>query len=132
MGNEVKTISRAQKSLYHCAAVTVSNHVLSLLDCGIEMLCRCGFDRGAALSVLSPLILGNVKSALERDIPSSLTGPVERCDTVTIASHLHSLSFSQEQQTLYRLLALHLVDIASENHPQRDYSELRTMLGGLF
>ena len=132
LGNPVQTISKEQKTLYHCAAVTVSNHVLALLDSGISMLMQCGFDRDAARNALAPLIRGNVESALRNDVVQSLTGPVERCDQETVSGHLQSLSDQPEQQMLYGLLAKRLTDIASVKHPQRDYSELRTMLGDLF
>lgn len=132
LGNQVQTLSQEQKTLYHCAAVTVSNHVLALLDCGITMLEQCGFDRQQALAALTPLIRGNVETALRLDVPAALTGPVERCDTETVSNHLRCLEGQPSQQAIYRLLANRLVDIASVNHPQRDYSELRKMLGDLF
>lgn len=132
LGNPVQPISKEQKTLYHCAAVTVSNHVLALLDSGIAMLMQCGFDRDAARNALAPLIRGNVESALQKDVVQALTGPVERCDAQTVSGHLQSLADQPEQQMLYSLLAHRLTDIASVKHPQRDYSELRTMLGGLF
>lgn len=132
LGNPVQTISKEQKTLYHCAAVTVSNHVLALLDCGIAMLMQCGFDRDAARNALAPLIRGNVESALQKDVVQSLTGPVERCDAQTVSGHLQSLKDQPQQQMLYGLLAQRLTDIASVKHPQRDYSELRKMLGDLF
>ncbi len=132
LGNQVQTISQEQKTLYHCAAVTVSNHVLALLDCGVAMLTQCGFDRRQALAALSPLIRGNVETALALDMPAALTGPVERCDAETVANHLRCLEGQPAQQALYRLLAGRLVDLAAGKHPQRDYSELRKMLGDLF
>lgn len=132
LGNRVQTIDQTQKALYHCAAVTVSNHVLALLDWGVALLARCGFDREQALSALSPLIRGNVDAALAQGILAALTGPVERCDTETVLEHLHSLENAPKEQQLYGLLAQRLVDLAAEKHPKRDYSELRTILGGLF
>ncbi|MDD5953540.1 MAG: DUF2520 domain-containing protein [Oscillospiraceae bacterium] len=132
MGNRVQTIDRHQKALYHCAAVTVSNHVLALLDWGVELLVRCGFAQEQALSVLSPLIRGNVEAALCRGVTDALTGPVERGDTATITNHLRALSDHPDEQLLYKLLAGRLVEVARRKHPQRDDSELRTMLGGLF
>lgn len=132
LGNPVQTILKEQKTLYHCAAVTVSNHVLALLDSGITMLTQCGFDRDQARTALAPLIYGNVESALQNDVVKSLTGPVERCDLQTVTGHLQSLAQQPQQQMLYGLLAQRLTDIASVKHPNRDYSELRKMLGDLF
>lgn len=132
LGNPVQTIDREQKALYHCAAVTVSNHVLALLDCGLAMLTQCGFDRETALAAVTPLVRGNVETALRLDVPSSLTGPVERGDVETVSRHLDCLAGQPDQQVIYRLLASRLAGIASERHPQRDDSEMRTVLGDLF
>ena len=131
-GNPVQVIDSAYKTLYHCAAVTVSNHVLALLDCGIEMLTACGFSREQALAALTPLVHHNVETALRQDVVPSLTGPVERGDVETVAAHLACLSSQRSQQQLYRLLADRLADIARVKHPGRDDSEMRKMLGGLF
>lgn len=131
-GNPVQVLTQEQKTQYHCAAVTVSNHVLALLDSGIELLEQCGFERKQALTALAPLVRGNVESALREDVIRSLTGPVERNDVETVSRHLDCLKEQPKQQMLYGLLADRLIDLASVKHPQRDYSELRKMIGGLF
>ena len=66
LGNSVPVISASKKSLYHCSAVTVSNHVLALVQAAMEMLQECGFCnvQDAQQALLPPLLENNVKNIL--------------------------------------------------------------------
>ena len=129
LGNKVITMPRDKKALYHCAAVTVSNHIAALADMGVEMLVDCGFDHESAERALAPLIRGNAISVAELGASAALTGPVERGDHKTIEAHLKVLeSFSIKQENIYRLLSERLADIAERKHPDRDYSKLREIV----
>lgn len=131
-GNTVIPISSEKKSLYHCAAVMVSNHMIALADAAAEMLSSCGFDRGSAIQALAPLMRGNVDAVIDSGIAAALTGPVERNDTGTVAAHLDALGkgveTGEDMADLYRSLASRLVRIAEEKHPDRDYAALAALL----
>lgn len=126
LGNSVPVISASKKSLYHCAAVTVSNHVLALVQTAMEMLQECGFDAQDAQQALFPLLENNVKTILEHGVEKALTGPVERGDADTVRSHLESLS--GKDAALYQNLCARLLPIAQKKHPQRNYTKLQTMM----
>lgn len=126
LGNKVKVISSENKSLYHIAAVTVSNHVIALVDRGIELLVKCGFSYDEAKDTLFPLMVNNMNNIGDKGIINSLTGPIERCDVDTISKHLEVLS--DDDRELYRLLSKRLVKIAKLKN-DRDYSKLEKMIG---
>ena len=128
MGNRVQGIETEKKSLYHCAAVTVSNHVTALFESGLAMLAACGFERGQAVQALLPLLHSNCENLTVQGLPNALTGPVERGDSGTILAHLAQLP--EPDAALYKNLSKRLLPIAKEKHPDRDYTALQTMMEG--
>lgn len=129
LGNTVIVISPEKKSLYHCAAVTVSNHIAALADLGISMLIECGFEREEAEKALAPLIAGNAQSVADKGPEKALTGPVERGDTLTVESHLRALKdMGKKQELIYRLLSSRLIEIAQKKHPDIDYEPLKEII----
>lgn len=128
MGNPVQVMDSEKKSLYHCAAVTVSNHVTALFQTAAGMLEACGFDREQAGQALLPLLKNNCENLIETGLPGALTGPVERGDQQTIAAHLEQLCASDA--ALYRSLSARLLPVAQAKHPERDYSSLQRMMEG--
>ena len=119
LGNPLTVIDSRCKSLYHCAAVMVSNHIVALVDIALEMLEKCGFTRQDALQALAPLISGNAAGAAAKGPKAALTGPVERNDVQTVASHLAALTEAgmTDEREIYRLLTGRLTDIAARKHP---------------
>lgn len=126
MGNQVRHIRAEDKVRYHCAAAMVSNHVIALIQQGLEIMCSCGFDEASALAALSPIISGNVAHIVRDGTVASLTGPVERGDIGTVKKHLESLNEKDAQ--LYSLLSSKLVRLGERKNPGRDYFELKDLL----
>lgn len=122
----VKIINGDLKSRYHAAAVLSSNLVLSLLKMSCEELEGCGFDENEALAAIKPLVSGNTENLFEKGFEKSLTGPLERGDTATVAKHLAVLT--ADTREVYRLLSRHLLETAKRKNPGTDYSVLE---GGL-
>lgn len=121
-GNIVKTISAKDKTLYHAAAVFVSNLPIALTQIGTDILKRCGFDDESARKALAPLIVGSANNAAQKGAVKALTGPVERGDAETVAAHLGAIN--EKEKEVYLLLTNKLVEIASEKNPTRDYTKL--------
>lgn len=128
-GNTVHIIPSEKKPLYHAAAVFASNFAASLMAEGTELMMWCGFNREDAFTALVPIILANTGAMCEKGFENALTGPVERCDTGTVAKHMHVLDGSDRE--LYRLLSLKLIGIAEGKHPEYDYSEMKNILKGV-
>lgn len=99
-------ISAEQKPLYHAAACTVSNYLVTLTQLGIEMLCRVGFPPELAQEALLPLIQGTVANLREKKPDVALTGPIARGDAATIAQHVEALRIANpDWLEVYRHLA---------------------------
>ena len=128
LGNNVQIISNENKVKYHLASVIVSNHVIGLINTSISLLKECGFDENKALEALGPLMLNNINNAIEKGVIQSLTGPIERCDTEVIKSHLDCLN--EEDRELYKLISKKLIQIAINKNQNKDYSYLKGLLGG--
>lgn len=125
-GNTVKTISAKDKTLYHAAAVFVSNLPIALTQIGTDILKRCGFDDESARKALAPLIVGSANNAAQKGAVRALTGPVERGDVETVSAHLGAIN--EKEREIYSLLTDKLVEIASEKNPTRDYTKIVKIL----
>jgi predicted short-subunit dehydrogenase-like oxidoreductase (DUF2520 family) len=127
MGNCTAIISGDNKVKYHAAAVCASNLVCGLYDMAERMLESCGFDRVMANQALRGLFLDNAEAVCKLGAEHALTGPVERNDSETIASHLEVLS-GKEAET-YRALSRETLELARRKNPDRDYSDTEAILG---
>lgn len=126
LGNPYQIILAKQKSLYHAAAVTVSNQVIALLNQGVQLMRQCGFEEEKALEALWPLIEGNIQNVAHKGLTMALTGPVERGDLETIKKHLAALN--DRDKKLYSLLSLKTLEIAQKKHPEQNYEALSRLL----
>ena len=81
---------------------------------------------------MGALIRGNVEHVLDVGTQEGLTGPVERNDTGTVGKHLDCLEQADAMQAreIYRLISCRLTDMAANRHNDRDYSQMRQLLGG--
>ena len=125
--NPVSKILAKNKPLYHAAAVFASNFSVAL--CGIcsDMLREAGFSVENTATLLNSLITGNVKNIVEHGPSGALSGPLERGDIMTLKEHLNVLP--EDKKALYRMLSRELLPLAEEKNPDRDYSEIKEMLG---
>ncbi len=130
LGNPVVAIDPTKKTLYHAAAVMVSNQVAALVDMGAELLQSCGFTRKEAEEALSPLFVGNAQNIGNVGPVTALTGPIERGDAQTVRNHLKSLDAVclYEISQVYMTLSQRLVEIAKKKHPNRNYEQLEKEL----
>lgn len=115
------------KLRYHAAAAMASNMVLGLVQTSIALLEGCGFDEWEAVSLLAPLVRGNVDTMLEEGCVAALTGPVERGDAETVGKHLEALAGTQAEG-IYRSLGDVMVAMAQEKHPEKDFSKVQEAL----
>lgn len=128
LGNPYRIIAGEDKTTYHCAAAVASNLVCGLIDQSIALMQRCGFTEAEAVQALAPILKGNMSHIASEGPAASLTGPIERNDIDTVKKHLDCLADGSEK-TLYRLLSSRLIQMAQGRHPERDYTEMSTLIG---
>lgn len=127
LGNDFKVISDKDKARYHLSSAIVCNHVLALIDEGINQLMRCGFNDDEARKALYPLVINNINSIFSKGSIKSLTGAVERADEITLSKHLECLD--EEDKCLYKMLSKKLIKIAEKKNEDRDYKSIKVMMG---
>lgn len=126
LGNPVIIINEEDKKIYHLANVYASNLYIALVSDAVKYLKSINITEEAALSALMPLMEANVENIVTKGITASLTGPVERGDTSTIAGHLECIM--PEDKNVYLNLSKGLLKIAQSKNKDRDYSEIESVL----
>ena len=81
----------------------------------------------SALGAITPLVRANMEHIIEHGPAGALTGPIERNDATTVASHLQCFDAPEERE-LYRYASLKLVEVAQKKHPEADYATMRETL----
>lgn len=113
MNNTYFTIKSEQKTLYHMAACTVSNYLVTLVDAGLAMYEAIGIDREVGYKALYPLIRGTVENLKHMDTKEALTGPIARGDINTVKAHLDAVS-DERLEEFYRYLGQATVQMAKD------------------
>jgi predicted short-subunit dehydrogenase-like oxidoreductase (DUF2520 family) len=128
------TIPGEGRPLYHAAAVMASNYMVAMTDAAIILFKAAGVPADQALPALAPLIRAAVANTLEAGPEQALTGPIERGDEQTVATHLRALltasgrSVSESVQDLYRSAGLHTVELARRKSPGIDRRIIESLL----
>lgn len=124
LGHRVMTIRAEDKMKYHAAAAMASNEMLGLMQASLDIMEQCGFDQTDAMTMLTPLVQGNIHSMLTKGCTSALTGPIERNDVSTVRKHLEALGDSDAGR-IYRSLGKTMIALAQRKNPDRDYREMQ-------
>jgi predicted short-subunit dehydrogenase-like oxidoreductase (DUF2520 family) len=111
------SVSPANRSAYHAAAVVASNHVVALMG-QVE---RMASIAGVPFEAFAPLARAALEAALINSPASALTGPVSRGDTATIEAHLRAIDPSEV--AVYKALARDALRLSG-----RDDAALEEML----
>lgn len=85
------TIAPENKSLYHAGSVFACNYLTALMDLSLRTFAAAGIDRTQALPLLQPIVLQTARNNMELGPEKSLTGPIARGDTATVAAQLDAL-----------------------------------------
>ncbi|MBI4739271.1 DUF2520 domain-containing protein [Candidatus Woesearchaeota archaeon] len=133
LGGRPIRINPANKPLYHCAGVIVSNYLVTLINIGRQFLKAAGFKDNESIKALQPLINATFDNIKAVGVPKSLTGPVARGDISTIRNHLAIIRKKLPSHLhFYRIFGNYTVDIArakrSINNSQA--VQLRKLFGG--
>lgn len=120
MGGDPVWVPEEARPLYHAAVVFGANYLMTVVLQSIELLESAGIADPRRL--MAPLLSASLDNAL-RHGDSSLTGPVARGDSATVAEHLERLSGqspvvhdayrSLARLTADRAVAAGLIDLAA-------------------
>jgi predicted short-subunit dehydrogenase-like oxidoreductase (DUF2520 family) len=113
-GKEI-ALEEWKKTLYHAGACAASNFLVAAVGFGMELFEAAGINRKDSLKALMPLIKGTVKNIDKLGIPSALTGPIARGDSIIVSNHLKALSRSRKDLIdLYAELGRYTVKIGAK------------------
>lgn len=131
MGGEPIVVANDKRPAYHAALVHGANHVVTAVTQASAQLARIGIEEPAR--VLSPLVHASIDGAFG-DAPgavNSLTGPVVRADSRTIAAHVKALAHEPEALAAYRAMARATADLALAGGRigPADYADVIAALG---
>jgi predicted short-subunit dehydrogenase-like oxidoreductase (DUF2520 family) len=106
-------IPAERRPLYHAAAVLASNYLTALLSAAQSLMIAADVDPDEALQALGPIARTSLDNTLRQGPTAALTGPIERGDLATIASHLMALKeFSGPIPLLYKAAGLQTLELA--------------------
>lgn len=129
LGGEVLTVDAAHRPIYHAAAVMASNYLTTVLDAAVILMEEAGIKEEQTLRALAPLVRASVENSIARGPLRSLTGPIERGDTGTVAAHLEAMAPVPESvRGLYRAAGLHAVQMALRKAPGADRRKMEWLL----
>jgi predicted short-subunit dehydrogenase-like oxidoreductase (DUF2520 family) len=114
-----RTLDQRDRLAYHAAASLASNDLVALLALAADVLETTGLDRQEAIDALVRLAAGTLAQASPGGLGDSLTGPLVRGDTETVAEHLRVLEReSGPHAQIHLLLSARLLALA-EDHGHR-------------
>ncbi len=113
MNGNVISLKAGDKVLYHAAAVTLSNYLVTLMKTAADLWQSFGIPQEEAVKALLPLLKGTVNNIERVGIPDCLTGPIARGDVETIRKHVAALENAYPASLdAYRVLGLNTLSIA--------------------
>ena len=103
----------ADRPMYHAMCVFASNFLNALFNGAEEIGRELGISRRRAGLMLVPLARTVLENIAEQGAGPSLTGPVERGDALTVATHLRTLEKRAPRLVpMYRVMSSRLVEMA--------------------
>lgn len=109
-------IQTEAKPIYHAAACVASNYLAVLIELAAELLEQAEIPRPQGVAALLPLIRGSLENVRRLGLPAALTGPIERGDVQTVASHLDAFEaydIRPDLVTIYQALGAEAVRLAA-------------------
>ena len=91
VGARPARIRAEDKALYHAAAVTACNYVVTLLDAAAAMAESAGISRADWLAAAGPIVRATIDNVSRVGPEQALTGPVARGDAETVGRHVEAL-----------------------------------------
>lgn len=130
-GGEAIVVPEDARPLYHAALTHGANHLVAVLLQASEALRRAGVEDPGR--VLKPLVEASVEGALVGGGIESLTGPIVRGDTGTVAVHLEALRLLPAVLDMYRRLATVAANQVREagRLSEAEYAGVMDVLGDL-
>lgn len=121
--------TRANKALYHAAAVAASNFMVTVIDHARTLAIQAGIEPEVFLPNIIMTTVENCINSLDGGtLP--LTGPIARADMETVEKHIAVLAQEKNTQAIYKALST-ATAITASNHgfiTEEQEKELKSIL----
>lgn len=115
IGGRWLPVSDIDRGLYHASVSIISNVTKAVAWKAQAWLEHAGLPADTAAAVTHQLLHSTMEDLFRSGARQSITGPVVRGDTRTVAAHLESLRASHPRDVeVYRVLARTVLDLARE------------------
>jgi len=122
-------ITTSQKTLYHTAAILVSNYSIALFEAALSLFEMVGIDRSKGVPALASLLQTTTRNIQKSGPIAALTGPIARGDIHTVSHHIESLrQQAPDLLPVYQQLGILAVSIAHKKGTVDSVSQ-ETLLG---
>lgn len=123
IGAHVFQIDKKQKHLYHVAGVMANNYIVTLHHTATQCYEQAGIDKKTATQIASMLATQALNNINAMNHEKALTGPLQRGDAKTLATHMLALSRFPLMQNLYRYLGLATLPLTNHSKSKKDAIE---------
>jgi predicted short-subunit dehydrogenase-like oxidoreductase (DUF2520 family) len=126
-------VTSIDRGLYHASVSIISNITKAVAWKAQKWQRRAGLPEETARAVTHQLLQSTMEDLFRTSARQSITGPVVRGDTSTIAAHIHAIEASHpEDVEIYRVLARTVLELAQERGDldENTLSRFKILLGG--
>jgi predicted short-subunit dehydrogenase-like oxidoreductase (DUF2520 family) len=122
LGGKPFTIISEKKALYHAAAVLSCGHIVALIDASIDLISKCGPNKGFAKDIILALVRSTLNNLESQNNSDALTGTFARADVATFERHLSALReyATKDVTEAYLILGEMSLDLALEQGADRE------------
>lgn len=85
------SVNPKKKYLYHVASVVTSNYLIGLIYAASKIIKKIGADEKKTYKIYEPIIKNTLENIERQGVRKSLTGPIDRNDSVIIEKHIKEL-----------------------------------------
>jgi predicted short-subunit dehydrogenase-like oxidoreductase (DUF2520 family) len=131
IGFNTVELESSAKPAYHAACVFACNYLTVLMDLSLQSAESASLDRDKFWRAIQPLLASTLHNIDVHGTVHALSGPIARGDVQTVASHLASLSKTENNlDQAYTLLGKHALRLAAQGGEidQDKYSALVEIL----
>ena len=130
-GSNYFMVNPKKKHLYHVASVVTSNYLIGLIYAASKIVKAIGADEKKTYKIYEPIIKNTLENIERQGIVNSLTGPIDRNDSVIIEKHIKELKKVDPVLTaLYLNFGLIAAELAEQKRSisKKDKTKLESLM----
>lgn len=130
-GSNYFMVKPKKKYLYHVASVVTSNYLIGLIYAASKIVRAIGADEKKTYKIYEPIIKNTLENIERQGVVKSLTGPIDRNDSIIIEKHIKELKKVDPVLTsLYLNFGLIAAELAEQKRSisKKDKTKLESLM----